>query len=160
MNVALRDLAERIRGELPQVGRAAERASLSWDSARRNPEEVAYLDSVALNLHGFYSGLERLFELIARFVDGVEPSGNTWHRDLLKMMAQDKKEVRPAVLSVENVSTLDEFRRFRHLVRNVYSMNIIPKRLEPLVTKLPALWDSLRRELLAFADFIDALADG
>jgi len=29
-----------------------------------------YLDSAALNLHGFYSGLERLFELIARHVDG------------------------------------------------------------------------------------------
>jgi len=43
-----------------------------------------YLDSAALNLHGFYSGLERLFELIARHVDGAIPSGETWHRDLLQ----------------------------------------------------------------------------
>lgn len=29
-------------------------------------DQDIYLDSVALNLHGFYSGLERLFELVAR----------------------------------------------------------------------------------------------
>ena len=77
----------------------AQWALAAWAQAKRMPDESAYLDSVALNLHGFYSGLERLFELIARHVDGAVPSGETWHRDLLQRMTQDMAGVRPAVLS-------------------------------------------------------------
>lgn len=70
------------------------------------PEESAYLDSVALNLHGFYAGLERLFELIVRRVDGALPDGETWHRDLLQRMTQDIVEIRPAVLSQDTALAL------------------------------------------------------
>jgi hypothetical protein len=34
-----------------------------------------YLDSVALNLQGFYSGIERIFELIVLTVDRSRPAG-------------------------------------------------------------------------------------
>jgi hypothetical protein len=77
------ELCERIRGEVPELGRVVDRALGAWVQAQQTPSEHAYLDSVALNLHGFYSGVERLFELIARHVDRVLPSGDTWHRDLL-----------------------------------------------------------------------------
>jgi len=122
------------------------------------PEESAYLDSVALNLHGFYSGLERLFELIARHVDGAIPGGETWHRDLLQRMAKDMAGVRPAVLSKDTVVVLDEFRRFSHLVRNVYTMSLVPEKMAGLMSALPRLWPTLHAELLAFADFLEALA--
>lgn len=46
-----------------------------------------YLDSVALNLHGFYSGLERVFEKVASTIDGSVPSAANWHRELLNQMA-------------------------------------------------------------------------
>jgi hypothetical protein len=61
--------------------------------------------------------VERLFELIARHVDRVLPSGDTWHRDLLYQMAGDLPEARPAVVSQETAQALDEYRRFRHVVR-------------------------------------------
>ena len=121
--------------------------------------ESAYLDSVALNLHGFYAGLERLFELIARHVDGVLPGGETWHRDLLRRMAQDIAGVRPAVLSQDSVLALDEFRRFRHLVRNVYTMSLAPEKMAGLMATLPTLWLTLRAELWAFADFLEVLGE-
>ncbi|WP_397548013.1 hypothetical protein ABUL39_07185 [Rhodothermus marinus] len=78
---------------------------------------------MALNLHGFYSSVERLFVLIARNVDERVHTGQTWHRDLLRWMAEDVPEMRPAVIGQTTAHTLDEFRRFRHLVRNVYTMN-------------------------------------
>jgi len=49
---------------------------------------------------------------------------------------------------------LDEFRRFRHLVRNVYTVNLVPDRMVGLVSALSELWPRLRAELLAFADFM------
>jgi len=56
-----------------------QRALRAWSQAQKLADERgAYLDSVALNLHGFYSGVERLFELIARHIDGTLPTGETW----------------------------------------------------------------------------------
>lgn len=160
MNRAYSALAERIRGEEPDLARLVQRTTERWKTAQEAPaEQDVYLESAALNLHGFYAGVERLFELIARHVDGDLPAGEKWHHDLLQQMAIHDLDVRPAVISQETAATLDQFRRFRHLVRNVYTFNLVPEKMKPLVADLPGLWDQLRAELLAFADFLDALAD-
>lgn len=152
------NLIERIHGQVTDLEQVVERAGRGWSLARKaSAEQDAYVDSVALNLHGFYSGLEKLFELIARHVDRKLPDGETWHHDLLQQMAQDLPSVRPAVISGESVDTIDEFRRFRHLVRNVYTMNLVPEKMEGLMEALPELWPKLRAELLAFADYLEAL---
>jgi hypothetical protein len=154
------ELSERIRHEIPELERAVERSLHAWYLTQRVSEEQGvYLDSVALNLHGFYAGLERLFELIARRVDRVLPEGKTWHRDLLLQMKMDKTDVRPAVVGEATAAQLDDFRRFRHLVRNVYTFNLIPDRMAPLLDVLPVLWHQLRKELLAFSEFLAAVAD-
>lgn len=72
-------------------------------------------------------------------------------------MAHDLPSVRPAVISRENADTIDEFRRFRHLVRNVYTINLVPQKMERLMERLSELWPQLRAELLAFADYLEAL---
>lgn len=152
------EIAERIRGEVAELEHATQRALYAWSQAQQTPDEQAYVDSVALTLHGFYSGLERLFELIARHVDRELPAGDAWHRDLLEQMANEVPEVRPAVIGKGSAHALDEFRRFRHLVRNVYTFNLIPEKMEPLISALPGLWSQVRVELLAFANFLEELA--
>lgn len=73
-------------------------------------------------------------------------------------MALDIAGQRPAVISVESMAALDEFRRFRHLVRNIYAMNLVPDKLAVLIDLLHLTWPQLRAELLAFASFLDDLA--
>lgn len=125
MNFLYRELAERLRDEMGDMEHIVQRALRAWPKAKEaSKEQYVYLDSVALNLHSFYSGIERLFELIARYVDGAPPSGETWHRDLLQQMAKDLPDIRPAVIDQEIALSLDEFRRFRHLVRNVYTIDL------------------------------------
>lgn len=161
MNRAHRELVERIRGEVEDLDRVVDRAEKAWSRAADDAgEQEMFIDSVALNLHSFYSGVERIFELIARHVDGELPSGDMWHRDLIRKMARDKGRVRPAVVGAQASSTLDEFRRFRHLVRNVYAFELLPERIQPLVEGLPTLWERLRSELLAFADFLEVHMEG
>lgn len=158
MSEPFENLAERIRGEVSDLEQVIERAGQAWQLVQRGQsEQYFYVDSVALNLHSFYSGLEKLFELIARHVDRSLPNGETWHRDLLYQMAQDFPDVRPAVISQNSAAIADEFRRFRHLVRNVYTINLLPERMVGLVKTLPEFWPTLRAELLAFADYLDAL---
>lgn len=112
MRTVHEELVERIRGEVLDLDQVAQRALEAWSRARQMPHEQAYLDSVALNLHGFYSGLERLFELVARHIDRTVPASRTWHRDLLQQMGRDQEGVRPAVIGRDSASALNEFRRY------------------------------------------------
>jgi len=70
-------------------------------------------------------------------------------------MSKEQKDIRPAVISTDCSSRLDELRRFRHLVRNLYTFNLVPEKLEPIVSDLPALWQEVQAEILAFADFLE-----
>lgn len=118
-------------------------------------DQDVYLDSVALNLHDFYTGLERAFEQIATNVDETMPSGRNWHRDLLRQMAEECSTVRPAVLSSYTRDLLEEYLRFRHLVRNIYAFEFDPVRLGRLVEELDQVYELISREMEAFAFFLD-----
>lgn len=59
-------LAERIQGELNDLSRTVERVKGALDAARqRSVDQDYFIDSVALNLHDFYAGLERIFNELA-----------------------------------------------------------------------------------------------
>lgn len=82
MNQGLCQLSTRIRQELSDIEYTLTRATAGLEKARQDNDDL-YLDGIALNLHGFYSGIERLFERIAVQVDGRLPQGANWHKALL-----------------------------------------------------------------------------
>jgi hypothetical protein len=151
-------LADRIRSECRDLGRVVKRAQEGWRRAEGSTDDL-YLDSVALNLHGFYAGLERMFELIATTVDGQMPTGEHWHQLLLEQMTSEIGDVRPAVISDETRQVLDEYRGFRHIVRNVYTFRFDPTKMQRLVEDAPPTLAQAQAELLAFASFVEQQAD-
>ncbi len=148
------DLIRRIRLELDEIQIVLTRINSGWEGARRSNDDV-YLDSVALNLHGFYSGFERVFVHIAETVDDNLPHGENWHDLLLKQMMNEVPRVRPAVISAETGRLLDELRRFRHVVRNVYTHKFNPEKIGVLVNNASTAFEKLKAELSAFADFLE-----
>jgi hypothetical protein len=150
----LLDLASRMRENLAELDQVVERVGEGWRRAEQSPDDF-YLDSVALNLHGFYAGLERVFELIAAVIDGAKPEGANWHWELLKQMATEVPRVRPAVISETMCDRLDEYRGFRHVVRNVYTFKLDPDKVQELVEALPSVFRRIQEELLAFARFLE-----
>ena len=156
-------LAARIRDELEDLDRNVRRAERAWQAAQNSgSDQDMFVDSAALNLHSFYAGVERLFEAAALQLDGSLPKSEAWHRDLLEQMTLDLPGLRPPVISLAVVQMLDEYRRFRHVVRNVYAESLDPLRVGELVERLAPLWMQLRKELSAFADFLEGVsrADG
>jgi hypothetical protein len=150
------ELVERIRGEVSDLDHLVQKALMAWETCKKpSSEQGIYMDSVALNLHGLYSGLERIFELIVRQVDKNMPAGDLWHRELLKLVSQDKGDIRPSVIGTESFYFLDELRRFRHLVRNVYTFNLVPEKVEPIILGLSGIWSKVKAEILSFADFLE-----
>lgn len=130
------------------------RITTGWEHARHTHDEF-YIDSIALNLHGFYSGFERIFAQIAETVDGNLPRGENGHELLLRQMANEVPGVRPAVISTETRNLLNEHRRFRHVVRNVYTHHFDPDRIGKLVNDAIVAFERLKAELSAFANFLD-----
>jgi hypothetical protein len=152
-------LAVRIQAEVEDLDRSLRRAERAWQAARRvGADQDMFIDSAALNLHGWYAGVERLFEIIALQLDGSLPKGEAWHRDLLGQMTLDLPGLRPPVISAAVAQLLDEYRRFRHVVRNIYAESLDPLRVGELVEKLPALWDRLKSELIGFTDFLEGVS--
>jgi hypothetical protein len=151
-------VAGRIRQELGELERIIARTERAIAAARERPEDQdLYLDAAALNLHDFYAGLERVFRQIAASVDQSVPSGHDWHLELLRQMTVSLPQIRPQVLSGEAASAIDEYLRFRHIVRNIYTFEFDPERIEHLVQRLRPVFEQMRSELLAFADFLEQL---
>ena len=153
-----RSVAARVRQEVPELDRVAHRASRAWASSSRGPEDL-FVDAAALNIHGFYAGLERIFTLVAERIDASLPGGPNWHQDLLRQMTAEMPGVRAAVLSPDLFPALDRYRGFRHVVRNVYAYVLDPRLLAVLVDDLPETSERVRVQLEAFADALETIAE-
>jgi hypothetical protein len=147
-------LIERIRQEMDELQRVFGRISEGWERARRSNDDY-YLDSVALNLHGLYSGFERIFTHIAETIDGDLPQGENWHMLLLQQMRNEYPGVRPALISTETGEILDDLRKFRHIVRNVYTHRLDPVQLGKLVKGSSGMFAQLNAEMSAFIAFLE-----
>lgn len=151
----------RILQELESLDLVVERVEEGMAKARSQPaEEALFLDAVALNLHDFYSGLERVLQYIATHVDRHVPSGGDWHRELLRQMQIEIPDIRPAILSARTVQVLDEYLRFRHIVRNVYTFEFDADRLDRLARGLRPCLEKTSSELRAYADFLLKIMNG
>lgn len=151
-----RALAGRIQGHLADLERVVDRVILLGEKADKTGDD-GYWDAVALNLHNYYSGVERIFEDIARTIDGNTPSAPDWHIGLLSQMVAELPGRRPAVITTKLRNSLDEYRGFRHVVRNVYAFNFRPSRLRELVLELPDCFKSFVKELMTFKNFLESL---
>lgn len=105
-------------------------------------------------LHDFYNGIERVFVRIAEELNGGVPHGEQWHRQLVKDMSLEIPGVRPAVIDEELARSLGDFRRFRHVFRNVYGFALEDERMRPLEERLPAVLAAFRRQVGEFLAWI------
>lgn len=158
MNDDYQALAGRIRLEVTELDRVSERISLIWGAATESEEDFL-VDAAALNLHGFYAGLEHLFTAIAAEVDHSLPAGESWHVELLRQMAAEVPGVRPPVISADMIEQLDRYRGFRHVVRNVYSYRLDARQVAVLVEDVGAVHSALRAQLLSFAERLSQIGE-
>jgi len=84
-----------------------------------------------------------------------EDSG--WHADLLRRMRLDIPGVRPHLISETAYDCLDELRRFRHIFRSAYRLELDADRLALVLKKAQALREIYRAEMAQFLSFLDGL---
>lgn len=115
----------------------------------------AYWIAAGFGLQGFYTGLEKIFEQIARRVDG-SPIGysDRWHQELLDQMQFEVPGIRPAVISRATYSHLKAVLAFRHVVRNNYTHALEPRLIAQNIEKLPEAHLQVLNDLQAFQIFL------
>ena len=97
-------------------------------------------------LHSFYNGIENIFEIIAKHVDGEVPTGNKSHQELLHQMASENAH-RKEVMNEELYLRLREYATFRHFYRHAYSFQLNWEKMKPLVEDVHMVWQNLKLSL-------------
>lgn len=121
-----------------------------------DPEDPGSLALAAVGLHGWYTGLEAIFERIARELDMSLPTGERWHRDLLTQMTAEIPGIRPPVIDSSLVPELVLLLAFRHFFRHAYAVSLDQERLSREIARALGAEDRVTAALDAFAAFVKA----
>ena len=153
-------LAARSRADLVRLRRQAERAIGNLDdaSAGTNPEKA--LELAGYEMATYYTGLERLFEAVARDVDRAPVSGASWYQDLLDQMRLHLNGRRPPVVTAETALGLTGLLQFRRVMRSTYALELDLQRIASLGRLFGPLTTAVEQELDGFAVTLDGLGSG
>lgn len=118
--------------------------------ARQRPLDHIETIAAAGALHGLYSGIESIFLLIQKGLDGRVPHEHSaWHRELLRLMAQETSH-RPAVLTRETADLLKDYLNFRHFFRHHYATSVDADLVRIKLNSFPPVWSRVHQELQIF----------
>lgn len=98
-------------------------------------------------LHDFYTGAEKIFEMIANAIDKRVPSGMRWRAELLTQMTLNIPGLRSPIISKGTAKMLDECLRFRHLFRNIYGFDLKWTNIKRLLKKMPAVYATVEKDI-------------
>jgi hypothetical protein len=91
-SAAIDALAVDLLAELVKMQRLEAQMQRVQTELDANPDGADLLyENFALKLHNFYTGCERIFQLIATELNGGLPSGSDWHRRLLTRMQIERE---------------------------------------------------------------------
>jgi HepT-like protein len=108
-------------------------------------------------LHDFYTGIEKIFESIAKEIDNRIPMGEEWHSELLRQMTLDIPGLRPPVITASTEKKLREYLGFRHLFRKRYGFELHWQKLKKLLLGVPQVRTQLEKEIRKFFDDLDSI---
>lgn len=153
------ELISEIRDELELLERVAADIGNARREMKGHPElSAVYEESLALKLHNFYTGCERIFHTIADDMNGGAPSSFEWHKRLLKSMSLAIEGKRPPVISKAVEKELEEFLAFRHVIRNIYGFEIDSERLHGLLEKVRRVFGNFKKDIVKFLGFLRNMA--
>ena len=112
---------------------------------------------VGYRLHNLYNAAENIFRNIAESFGNQLDAKSRWHADLLDRMRLDLTPLRPAVIDDGAFDELDELRRFRHVFRAAYSVELDPERMNLVLSKARALRQHFPPQVEGFLAFLETL---
>ena len=119
-----------VQNEILEITREFEvmqRKIQRFEAAEDPEDRDSHIRAIAGCIHGIYSGMEKILKDLINHIDGVLPTGDDWHIQLLRRAKYPNEGVRSAVLSEDTFQSLDTLRGFRHVFRGRYHTNLVPE---------------------------------
>lgn len=110
-------------------------------------------------LNNLYNAFENISLNVARTFENQIDARGQWHTTLLKRMTLDIEGIRPRLWYSETYKSLDELRRFRHIFRHAYTIELDPQRMMVVVIQAQRLQRLYRADLDQFKAFLNTLID-
>lgn len=142
LTVKIKSQVEQIDEDLSKVHVLIEKCTL------QDPDYIELLAASAA-LHAYYNGLENIFLLVLKNIDCVQLTHNSWHSDLLSLVAE-RNDKRPAVIDSALKAELALYCKYRHFFRHAYGINLEWQKEKPLFLDMENNWSKCRAQILAF----------
>ncbi|MEM7795195.1 MAG: hypothetical protein AAF579_12200 [Cyanobacteria bacterium P01_C01_bin.118] len=157
-SINLKELAADIEFELDRLRQLETSILYVQQEIERDPGHAElFYENLALKLHSFYTGCERIFSLVATELNGGLPSGSDWHKRLLDRMSSER-DGRIAVVKPSTARRLKETLGFRHVVRSIYGFELDSERIQRLIENYPTLWADTEADVTEFIAWLRDLA--
>lgn len=153
MNGEIRMLKAEIEADLESIAEIY--TALDRHRSKLDTEEGRI--AAAYYLHNLYNAFENIFRRVAKTFGNEIGEDSGWHADQLRRMRLDIPGVRPHLIDAPAYDCLDELRRFRHIFRSAYRLELDADRLALVLKKAQALREIYRTEMAAFLSFLDGL---
>jgi hypothetical protein len=149
------DLRDEVEYQLRQMQVVVrELLALRHDLADDEPT-LRDLSAISSFLQQFYTGVENILKRISRFHEVPLPDGPDWHIELLARHGTPPSADLPALFEPGLANDLDVYRRFRHVGRGAYSMELDWAKL---AVGLDQVADVFGRFRAAVAGYLNSLA--
>jgi hypothetical protein len=108
-------------------------------------------------LNNLYNVFENISLNIAKTFENNLDDRGQWHTALLKRMTLNIEGIRPKLWQEETYKSLDELRRFRHIFRHAYTIELDPQRMTIIMAQAQRLKNLYQADLEQFKSFLDTL---
>ena len=140
---------EQIKFKINDIDKLFSEYNLIFESAKEEDPDLFNMTILGTVLHSFYNGLENIFDIIAKNIDGNVPTGSKSHQELLHQMASENGN-RNEVINEKLYLKLREYASFRHFYRHAYSFQLNWEKMRPLVDDVHTVWQNVKSCLEKF----------
>jgi len=140
--------------EITQIDKLINKYSALFEDLKYREPNFNEIDSAAIASHSFYNGIEKIFDMIAGQLDKFTPEGGRTHQELLNNICS-ANDSRPAIINNNTYLLLENYLKFRHFFRHNYAFNLDWEQMKDLAYNLSDTWQSVKKQLLDFVDFLE-----
>ena len=121
-----------------------------------NIPEIALTPALSSYICDFYTACERISERVAVSLDGGMPKTQNWHEQLLLQVAEVGGENRPPLWQGSLLLQLNDYRKFRHLARHSYNLQLRKERVWELANQIESVMEKIKRAIAIFNNWLES----
>ena len=143
------ELKIKVSYEISQIDKLLNESQPLQNLCKLKTPDFIELSAVAMVLHSFYNGIENILIMIFKSYGEKLPNGNKWHMELMEMAFVQNCD-RQIIFNIELKNILEEYMKFRHLVRHIYNYKLNWSMMENIMNHININWETIKSDLNKF----------